>query len=98
MVLAPDGTVSAKDIDAQCRACFDNLRTICEDAGVPWEAIVDVTVYLTDMKNDFAIYNRVYGEYFAGAGNPNPTRTTLEINALPTPIAVEIKAVAWLGA
>ena len=65
-----------------------------EDAGVPWENLVAVTVFLTDMKNDFAIYNRVYAEYFAGPGNPNPTRTTLAITALPTPIAVEVKAIA----
>lgn len=97
VVLAADGTVSAKDIETQCRACFGNLRTICEDAGVPWESIVDVTVFLTDMKNDFAIYNRVYAEFFAGPGNPNPTRTTIEINALPTPIAVEVKAIGWVG-
>jgi 2-aminomuconate deaminase len=64
------------------------------DAGVPWTNIVDVLVFLTDMKNDFQIYNRVYAEYFAGEGNPNPARTTIEINALPTPIAVEVKVVA----
>jgi 2-aminomuconate deaminase len=55
---------------------------------------VDVLVFLTDMKNDFKIYNRIYAEYFAGDGNPNPARTTIEINALPTPIAVEVKVIA----
>ena len=58
------------------------------------ENIVDVLVFLTDMKNDFKIYNQVYAEYFAGEGNPNPARTTIEINALPTPIAVEVKVIA----
>jgi 2-aminomuconate deaminase len=96
VTFAADGSVAAKDIEAQCRSCFDNLRTVCEDAGVPWAAIADVTVFLTDMKNDFKTYNRVYAEYFAGPDNPNPTRTTIEISALPTPIAVEIKAVAAL--
>ena len=67
-----------------------------EDSGVPWGNIVDVLVFLTDMKNDFAVYNRVYAEYFAGDGNPNPARTTIEINALPTPIAVEVKVVATI--
>ena len=67
------------------------------DAGVPWTNIVDVLVFLTDMKNDFPIYNRVYAEYFAGEGNPNPARTTIEINALPTPIAVEVKVTAVVG-
>jgi 2-aminomuconate deaminase len=54
-------------------------------------------VFLTDMKNDFPIYNRIYAEYFAGPGNPNPTRTTLAITALPTPIAVEVKAIAVIS-
>ena len=92
--LAPDGTVVGHDIESQCRSCFDNLRAIVEDCGGRWENVVDVLVVLTDMKRDFAAYNRVYAEYFAGPGNPNPTRTTIEISSLPTPIAVEVKAIA----
>ena len=65
-------------------------------AGVPCENVVDVLVFLTDMNNDFKTYNRVYAENFAGDGNPNPARTTIEINALPTPIAVEVKVVATI--
>ena len=94
VTLDAEGNVVAKDIEAQCRSCFDNVRAIMDDAGVPWGNIVDVLVFLTDMKNDFKTYNRVYAEYFAGEGNPNPTRTTIEINALPTPIAVEVKVIA----
>lgn len=97
VTLGPDGRLVAKDIEAQCRSCFDNVKAVMEDAGVPWENLVDVTVFLTDMKNDFPTYNRVYAEYFAGPGNPNPTRTTLAITALPTPIAVEVKAIAVIG-
>lgn len=96
VTLDESGTVVAKDIEAQCRSCFDNVRAVMEDSGVPWGNIVDVLVFLTDMKNDFAVYNRVYAEYFAGDGNPNPARTTIEINALPTPIAVEVKVVATI--
>ena len=97
VTLGADGRLVAKDIEAQCRSCFDNVKAVMEDAGVPWENLVDVTVFLTDMKNDFPTYNRVYAEYFAGPGNPNPTRTTLAITALPTPIAVEVKAIAVIG-
>lgn len=96
VTLDESGTVVAKDIEAQCRSCFDNVRAVMEDSGVPWGNIVDVLVFLTDMKHDFAVYNRVYAEYFAGDGNPNPARTTIEINALPTPIAVEVKVVATI--
>ena len=69
-----------------------------EDAGGQWADLVDVLVFLTDMKRDFETYNRIYAEYFAGEGNPNPTRTTIEIGSLPTPIAVEVKAIAHLPA
>jgi 2-aminomuconate deaminase len=91
---ADDGSVASYDIEAQCRSCFDNVRTVLEDAGAAWNDIVDVTVFLTDMKNDFQTFNRVYGEYFAGPGRPNPTRTTVEVTALPTPIAIELKVIA----
>jgi 2-aminomuconate deaminase len=90
------GAITEKDIEAQCRSCFNNVRAVMEDAGVPWANIVDVLVFLTDMDNDFQTYNGVYEEYFAGEGNPNPTRTTIEISKLPTPIAVEVKVVATL--
>lgn len=96
VTLGANGEVVAKDIDAQCRSCFDNVKAIVADAGVPWTNVVDVLVFLTDMKNDFKAYNEVYAEYFAGEENPNPTRTTIEINALPTPIAVEVKVVATI--
>ena len=94
VTLAADGSVAKYDIEAQCRSCFANCRAVVEDAGARWEDVVDVTVFLTDIKRDFAAYNRVYAEWFAGPGNPNPTRTTLGITALPTPIAVEVKAIA----
>jgi len=85
------------DFETQCRACFQNTRMIVEDAGLPWSSVLDITVFLTNMKRDFATYNRIYAEFFAGDGNPNPTRTTLEIVSLPTPIAVETKVVCWTG-
>jgi 2-aminomuconate deaminase len=94
VTLAADGSVESYDIEAQCRSCFANVRAVVEDAGARWEDVADVTVFLTDIRRDFAAYNRVYAEWFAGPGNPNPTRTTLGITALPTPIAVEVKAIA----
>jgi len=84
-------------IEAQCRSCFDNVRAVLEDAGASWNDIVDVLVFLTDMKRDFATYNRVYAEHFAGPGKPNPTRTTIEVGALPTDICIELKVVAAVG-
>jgi 2-aminomuconate deaminase len=74
------------------------VRFVLEDAGARWSEIVDVTVFLTNMKKDFPAYNRLYAEYFAGAGKPNPTRTTVEVRALPTPIAIELKVIAAVRA
>lgn len=88
------GSVAAYDIEVQTRAVFENVRLVLEDAGARWEDIVDVTVFLTDMKRDFAAFNRLYGEAFATS---RPTRTTVEVGALPTPIAVELKVIAWVG-
>ena len=98
VTLAADGSVAAYDIEAQCRSCFDNVKAVIEDAGANWSDIVDVLVFLTNMKDDFKLYNGVYAEYFAGEGNPNPARTTIEINALPTPIAVEVKVIVSMPA
>ena len=88
------GSIASYDIETQCRAVVENVRLVLEDAGATWNDIVDVTVFLTNMKNDFATYNRIYPDYFAGPGKPNPTRTTVEVGALPTPIAIELKVIA----
>lgn len=87
------GHVISYDIEAQCHSVFRNIRYILEDAGSRWENIVDVTVFLTDMKADFAAFNRIYAEYFQ---DNQPCRTTLEINCLPTPIAIELKVIATI--
>lgn len=87
------GEVVSYDIETQCRSVFKNVRHIVEDAGSSWEKIVDVTVFLTNMKDDFPIYNKIYAEYFA---DNRPCRTTVEVNSLPTPIAIELKVIATI--
>src|SRR5258708_11612964 len=94
VTLDSTGHVVGYDIEGQCRAVFENVRLVLEDAGANWNDIVDVTVFLTNMKKDFPAYNQLYAEYFAGAGKPNPTRTTVEVTGLPTPIAIELKVIA----
>ena len=91
------GNVLSYDIEKQCLAVFENVRLVLEDAGASWNDIADVTVFLTNMKKDFPIYNKLYAQYFSGEGKPNPTRTTIEVGALPTPIAIELKVTAALG-
>lgn len=85
------GRIISYDIEAQCHSVFGNVKAILEDSGASWEDLVDVTVYLTNMKDDFKTYNRLWAEYF---GKNPPCRTTLEINCLPTPIAIELKCIA----
>jgi 2-aminomuconate deaminase len=89
--LDENGTITSYDIEAQCHSVFRNIRYILEDAGSSWDKIVDVTVFLTNMKDDFKTYNRIYAEYFK---DNLPCRTTCEINCLPTPIAIELKVIA----
>ncbi len=91
--LDDDGEILSYDIETQCHSVFQNVRYILEDAGSSWDEIVDVTVFLTNMKDDFAIYNRLYAEYFA---ENQPCRTTVEISSLPTPIAIELKVIATI--
>ena len=87
------GNIVSYDIEAQCRSVFNNVRTIVEDSGSSWDKVIDVTVFLTNMKDDFKIYNKVYAEFFA---DNQPCRTTVEINCLPTPIAIELKVIATI--
>lgn len=85
------GNVIHRDIEAQCHAVFRNVKFVLEEAGSSWDKIVDVTVFLTHMKEDFKIYNRIWAEYFPENA---PCRTTIEILSLPTPIAIELKVIA----
>lgn len=91
--LSDEGRIISYDIETQCRSVFQNVRTIVEDSGSSWDKIVDVTVFLTNIKDDFAPYNKVYAEYFA---DNQPCRTTVEVGALPTPIAIELKVIATI--
>ncbi len=89
------GEIVSYDIAAQCHSVFQNVRYVLEAVGASWESLVDVTVFLTNMKADFATFNKIYAEYFK---RNQPCRTTVEVNRLPTPIAIELKCIAVLDA
>ena len=91
--LSDSGKILDYDIKKQCLAVFENVKIVLEDSGSSWEKIVDVTVFLTNIKRDFKIYNQLYKKHFK---KPFPTRTTVEINCLPTPIAIELKVIATI--
>lgn len=91
VTLDENRNIVAYDIEKQCHSVFQNIRYILEDAGCSWNDLVDITVFLTNMKDDFQTYNRIYAEYFK---DNQPCRTTVEISSLPTPIAIELKCVA----
>lgn len=91
VTLDDDGNIIAYNIEMQCRSVFNNVKLILEASGSSWDQLVDVTVFLTNMKDDFKTYNRIYAEYFK---DNQPCRTTVEINSLPTPIAIELKCIA----
>ena len=91
VVLDENKNIRSYNIEEQCRSVFQNVRYILEASGSKWENLVDITVFLTNMKDDFATFNKIYSEYFK---ETQPCRTTVEVNALPTPIAIELKCIA----
>ena len=91
--LNENGEIKSYDIEKQCHSVFKNIKFILEDAGSSWDNIIDVTVFLTNMKDDFKTYNKIYAAYFK---DNLPCRTTVEINCLPTPIAIELKVIATI--
>ena len=91
--LDDNGNITSYDIETQCHSVFKNIRYILEDAGSSWGKLIDVTVFLTNMKDDFPTYNKIYAEYFK---DNQPCRTTIEIKSLPTPIAIELKCIATI--
>lgn len=91
--LDPNGEIVSYDIEVQCHSVFRNVKYILEDSGSSWDNLIDVTVFLTNMKADFSIYNKIYADYFK---NNQPCRTTIEIKSLPTPIAIELKCIATI--
>ncbi|MCU0358802.1 MAG: RidA family protein [Cyclobacteriaceae bacterium] len=93
VILDSQGNITAYDIEQQCHSVFENVRLILEAAGARWEDLVDVTVFLTNMKQDFNVFNRIYAQHFQ---TNQPCRTTVEVNALPTPIAIELKCIAMI--
>jgi 2-aminomuconate deaminase len=91
--LDADGNIIKYDIEAECHSVFANIKAVLEASGSSWDKIVDVTVFLTNMKKDFPIYNKVYAEYFTSV---QACRTTVEVKSLPTPIAIELKVIATI--
>lgn len=91
--LSENGEIISYNIEEQCHSVFKNVRLILEASGSSWDQLVDVTVFLTNMKVDFPTYNKVYAEYFK---DNQPCRTTVEISSLPTPIAIELKCIATI--
>lgn len=86
-----EGNIMKYDIEAECHSVFANVKAVLEACGSSWDKIVDVTVFLTNMKADFAVYNKIYGEYFSSV---QACRTTVEVKSLPSPIAIELKVIA----
>ncbi len=91
--LDKDGNIVKYDIEAECHSVFANIKAVLEASGSSWDKIIDVTVFLTNMKKDFAIYNKIYAAYFTSV---QACRTTVEVKSLPTPIAIELKVIATI--
>lgn len=94
VTLDKNNNIVSYDVAEQTQSVFKNVKAILEASGANWDQLVDVTVFLTNMNEDFKLFNPVWKEYFP---NDPPCRTTVEVNALPTPIAIELKCVAYTG-
>ena len=93
VTLNENGEIESYNIEQQCHSVFQNIKYILEDSGSSWDNIIDVQVFLTNMKDDFKTYNKIYADYFK---DNQPCRTTIEIKSLPTPIAIELKVIATI--
>jgi 2-aminomuconate deaminase len=93
LVQDENGNIVSYDIEAECHSCFLNVKAVLEASGSRWENIIDVTVFLTNMKKDFQLYNKIYADYFTAV---QACRTTVEVKSLPTPIAIELKVIATI--
>jgi 2-aminomuconate deaminase len=93
VVLDGHQKIISYNMEEQCHSVFQNVRYILEASGSRWENLVDVTVFLINMKADFPVFNKIYSDYFK---EDQPCRTTVEVNALPTQIAIELKCIATL--
>ena len=91
--LDKEGNIITYDIEAECHSVFANVKAVLEASGSSWDKIIDVTVFLTNMKKDFPVYNKVYADYFSTV---QACRTTVEVKSLPTPIAIELKVIATI--
>lgn len=91
--LDANGNIVKYDIEAETHAVFANVKAVLEASGTSWDKMIDVTVFLTNMKKDFPVYNKIYGEYFKDV---QACRTTVEVKSLPTPIAIELKVIATI--
>lgn len=92
--LDSEGNITKYDIEAECHSVFANVKAVLEASGSSWDKIVDVTVFLTNMKKDFPIYNKIYADYFTSV---QACRTTVEVKSLPTPISIELKVIATVS-
>lgn len=93
LVQDENGNIISYDIKAECHSVFANVKAVLEASGSSWEKIIDVTVFLINMKKDFPVYNKIYSEYFMDV---QACRTTVEVKSLPTPIAIELKVIATI--
>tara|TARA_Y100000768_G_scaffold343166_1_gene288679 strand:+ start:2498 stop:2887 length:390 start_codon:yes stop_codon:yes gene_type:complete len=90
----PNDNSIPDNFESECHSVFKNVKTVIEESDAKWENLVDVTVFLTNMKKDFKTFNSIYNEYFT---DNQPCRTTIEIKSLPTPISIELKCIVYLG-
>jgi len=82
--------VTLGTIEEQTELALENMRVILEEAGSSLTKVLQVTVFLLDMK-EYGRFNDVYKRHFQ---KDPPARTCVQVAKLPFGIRVEIDAIA----
>ena len=84
------GEMVTSDIVKETDQVLDNLGAVLHAAGLGFEHVVRVTIYLLELA-DFPKVNETYAKRFSGKF---PARATVQVAGLPKGARIEIDAIA----
>ena len=74
-------------LEAELRAALANAESLLADHGLGLHDVIKTTVFLTDLA-EYALLNEVWMDCF---GEHRPTRSAVEVSALPLGACVEVE-------
>jgi len=79
--------------DAQLEQVMSNIDGLLEGAGLKRDNIIKTTIFMTDLAQ-FGKVNEAYTKFFTA---PYPSRSTVQVSALPKGAVVEVEVIAAKG-